>query len=587
MNSSAATSAVRRLRLWPAVVIIALQWLVVTIVSWLAPATMAQFMTMFLAPLVGVGLLAVWWLFFSRLRWVDRVLGLLVFAGAGAVAFAYFHYSLGMFGLFLYALPTVATAWVVWLFVTAMLPWPVRRLGLVAVFVLAWGFFDLLRFDGANGRLAGDLSFRWTPTAEDKFNAEVAAGKLGAIRGVDAATAKPLSLQPGDWIGFRGPNRDGRLTGVKIAADWNQHPPKQIWRHRVGPGWGSFAVVGSHVFTQEQWGDDEVVVCYDAATGEIIWAHKDTARFTEVVAGPGPRATPTFHEGKLYTQGAAGKLNCLNAATGSVLWARDIVADSGGKVPDWGFAASPLIVQGVVTVFAGGPEGKSVMAYNATNGDIAWYAGEGQLSYCSLHPTHIGGVEQLVISTDKGLMAFHPTRGDVLWVHPWELDKMARVVQPTILDEADVLLGTGFGFGTRRVHVEKDGDSWAAKEVWTTRAIAPYFNDLVVHGGHLYGFHGDFLTCVRLSDGKSKWKERGYGNGQVLFLADQDLLLVLSEEGEVALVEANADEHKELCRFKALEGKTWNHPVIAHGMLFVRNGAEAACYQLTEIGASK
>jgi outer membrane protein assembly factor BamB len=582
-----AASVARPLRLWPAVVIIALQWLVVKTVSWVAPATMAQFMTMFLAPLVGTGLLAVWWLFFSRLRWVDRILGLVVFAAAGAVAYSFFHPSLGMFGLFLYALPAAATAWVAWLVVTPMLTWRLRRLGLAAVMILAWGFFILMRFDGANGQMQGDLSFRWTPTPEDKFGAEVAAGRLGAIRGVDPKTAKPLTLQPGDWPGFRGPNRDGHLMGVKIATDWDKNPPKLVWRHLVGPGWGSFSVIGSHVFTQEQWGDDEAVVCYDAATGEIIWAHKDPARFTEPVAGAGPRATPTFHEGKLYTQGAAGKLNCFEAATGEVRWSRDILADSGGqKPPDWGFAGSPLVVQGVVSIFAGGPEGKSVLGYNASTGDLVWHAGEGQLSYCSPHPTHLGGVEQLVISTDKGLTAFNPPDGHVLWSHAWELDKMARVVQPTVVDNADLLLGTGFNQGTRRVHIAKDGGDWAAKEVWTSRAIAPYFNDLVVHDGHLYGFHGDFFTCVRLSDGKAKWKERGYGNGQVLFLADQNVLLIVTETGEVALVEASPDSHKELGRFQAIEGKTWNHPVVAHGMLFVRNGAEAACFKLNEIGGS-
>jgi hypothetical protein len=129
--------------------------------------------------------------------------------------------------------------------------------------------------------------------------------------------------------------------------------------------------------------------------------------------------------------------------------------------------------------------------------------------------------------------------------------------------------------------VGRDGDRWAAQKVWTSRAIKPYFNDLVIHQNHLYGFDNNFLTCVGLDDGKTRWKERGYGNGQVLLLADQDLLLVLSEQGEAALVEAVPSGLVERCRFQAIEGKTWNHPVVAHGRLFVRNGEEAACYELT------
>src|SRR5262249_19075967 len=156
-----------------------------------------------------------------------------------------------------------------------------------------------------------------------------------------------------------------------------------VWRHRVGPGWSSFAVVGNRLYTQEQRGQDEAVVCYDADTGNELWVHRDAARFSEVVAGPGPRATPTFHQGQLYAQGAAGRLKCLDAATGRVLWSRAVIADSGAKLPQWGFAASPLVVRGVVTVFAGAPGGKSVLGYNAASGELAWSAGEGQFSYCS------------------------------------------------------------------------------------------------------------------------------------------------------------------------------------------------------------
>ena len=158
------------------------------------------------------------------------------------------------------------------------------------------------------------------------------------------------------------------------------------------------------------------------------------------------------------------------------------------------------------------------------------------------------------------------------------------MVQPAVVGSSDVLIGTGFGIGTQRVHVSREGDVWTASAVWPipTRAIKPYYNDLVVHGDHLYGFDGNIFTCVSLGDGKGKWKARGYGNGQVLLLPDQDLLLVLSETGEVALVSAKPDAHHEFARFQAIEGKTWNHPVIAHGKLFVRNGEEAACFDLAQ-----
>jgi len=564
----------RRLRLWPGVVIVALMWVLILVPAWLAPATLVQFLLMFWSPIVATLAVVGWWLFASRLPWADRLLGVLVCVAAGLTALRLSDSSMAI-PFLMFTLKWVTTAWVGWLLVTPFLSWPVRRWGLVVVLLLVWSFFPLLRFDGVDGSMKADFAWRWSPTAEQQFLAE--------SRGTPAAPdAEVLTLQPGDWPGFRGPERDGRLSGVRITTDWKQSSPRQLWRHRIGPGWSSFAVVGTHLFTQEQRGEDEVVVCYHADTGKELWSHVDQARFTEVVAGPGPRATPTFHAGKLYAQGAAGRLNCLDAATGKLLWSRDVVADSGAKVPQWGFAGSPLVVGDVVTVFAGGPEGKSVLGYHASSGEPAWSAGEGELSYCSPHLAHLGGVEQVLIATDAGLTSFHPVRGDVLWKHPWSAEKMARVVQPTVLDDTDVLIGTGFSVGTRRVHVSHAGDDWSNQEVWTTKAIKPYYNDLVIYQDHLYGFDGNYLTCVSLKDGAGRWRARGYGNGQVLLLADQGLLLVLGEKGEVALVEAKPEAHKELGRFQGIEGKTWNHPVVAHGKLFVRNGEEMACYELTD-----
>jgi outer membrane protein assembly factor BamB len=562
-------------------VIVALIWLSIKLPSWLVPGTMIQFMGMFWGPMVGAALLAIWWLFFSRLPWADRFVVLLACTVIGAASYAGYHSTFGFFGLIIYALPTALTAWVGWLVLTPFLRWPVRRAGLIAVLVLAWGFFDLLRFEGVTGDFSAELAFRWTPTAEEKFLADERAGKLA---GQDSSGGQPAMLQPGDWPGFRGPDRDSRLTGVRIATDWGQHPPRQLWRHRIGPGWSSFAVVGTRLYTQEQRDQDEAVVCYDVNSGGQLWEHRDPVRFLETVSGAGPRATPTFHDGKIYALGAKGQLNCLDATTGKSIWTRDIVADSGASVPTWGFSASPLVVADLVTVFAGAGEGKSVLAYRAVaGGDPAWSSGEGKASYCSLHRAKLGGVEQLLMVTEHGLTSFDPAQGKVLWKHDWALaDGMARVTQPALVGETDVLIGTGFGNGTQRVHIQHEGNDWTTQEVWKTRAISPYFNDLVVYQDHLYGFDNNFFTCVSLEDGKRKWRERGYGNGQVLLLADQGLLLILSEQGEVALVEASPDGHKELGRFQAIEGKTWNHPVVAHGKLFVRNGVEAACYELVE-----
>jgi outer membrane protein assembly factor BamB len=482
------------------------------------------------------------------------------------------------FGFPMYALPVATTAWVVWLVVTPFLSWPVRRAGLAVVLMLAWGWYALVRLDGVTGSFSAEFALRWSPTAEQRFLREHKA----ATGGQDEV----VTLQPGDWPAFRGPERDGRLVGVKIGTDWASRAPRPLWRHRVGPGWSSFAAVGRRVYTQEQRDKVESVVCYDAEKGDELWAHDDDARFAEAVSGAGPRATPTFHEGKIYALGASGRLNCLDAATGRVIWSRDAAEDSEADVPTWGFASSPLVWHGLVSVYTGGKGGKSVIAYNAATGEPAWKAGDGKAGYCSPQPARLCGVEQIVVASEVGLMAFDPTSGAALWQYEHATEGMPRCVQPALLDDGHVLLGTGLNVGDRSVQVTRSGDSWQeATEAWTTRGLKAYFNDRVIHKGHAYGFDGNIFTCVDVGDqGKARWRGGRYGNGQVLLLADQDLLLVLSETGDVVLVAADPQKHRELGRFKAIDGKTWNHPVIAHGKLFVRNGEEAACFELPPAG---
>jgi outer membrane protein assembly factor BamB len=538
-------------------------------------------MSVFWGPIIATAALALWWLFASGVSWLDRLVTVVICLTAAGEVYSLSHPSLMPMGIFIFGLPMVSTLAILWLLATPFLGWPTRRFGLWATVLLASSYICLLRLDGVTGSLDGEKAFRWEQTAEQKF----LAARAQATSSTTPAPTKPgetLVLQPGDWPAFRGADRNGSRPGVRIATDWKDHPPQPLWRHRVGPGWSSLAVVGDRLWTQEQRDEEEVVVCYSTKTGDQLWEHKNKDRFTEVVAGPGPRATPTFYEGCIYVYGAKGRLECLDALTGNLKWSVDVAEDAKAKVPTWGFASSPLVYKGIVTVFAGGPNGKSVMAYHADTGKPAWSGGEGQQSYCSLEAARIGDTDQLLMSTDKGVTSFEPAQGQVLWHHAWELPEgMTRVVQPSLLGD-DVLLGTGFSFGTRRIHIHHENNAWTNTEAWSTKAISPYYNDLVIHKNHLYGFDGPFLVCVSLEDGKGKWRARGYNNGQVLLLPDQDLLVVLSEKGAVALVEANPDAHRELGRFQAVEGKTWNHPVIAHGKLFVRNGEEMACYQLTE-----
>jgi outer membrane protein assembly factor BamB len=582
-------AAVIRPRLWPALLILAVLWAARLLAGRFWQGEAAYVYAVFFGPLIGAGLVLLWWLLLSRVPWRDRLLALLaVLVGAAATVLTDpIAPEAGGFKLVLYAVPIALTAGTLWLLVTRPLRWPQRRLGLLVALLLPFAYYALIRIDGVTGNMTPTLSWRWSETGEDRSQAEIRQRPAPAPV---AAPAEPLALQPGDWPGFRGPERDGKLHGVRLATDWAQHPPQLLWKQRVGPGWSSFAVIGNRLYTQEQRGQDEAVVCYDAASGKELWIHRDPGvRFIEAAGGVGPRATPTFDAGRLYTLGARGKLDCLDATTGKFLWGREVTEDAGAKVPPWAFASSPLVMRGLVAVFAGGPEHKAVQAYDAATGAPRWAAGEGTHSYSSPQRVTLGGVEQILIVTEQGLSGLDPAEGKVLWNHAWD-EGIQRVVQPARVGASDFLLGTTFGKGTRRLHVSQGKGGWQVEQVWQSRAISPYFNDLVIYEDHLYGFDGDFLVCVNLETGKRSWKERGYGAGQVLLLDEQGVLLVLAETGEVALVAARPSGLTELARVAALEErKTWNHPVVAHGRLYVRNDEWMACYRLTteEVAAAE
>jgi len=387
----------------------------------------------------------------------------------------------------------------------------------------------------------------------------------------------PRFRRAAEWPGFRGPDRDGVVSGVRIETDWSRSPPVELWRRPVGPGWSSFAVSGALLYTQEQRADDELVACYQMTNGEPVWRHRDAVRFWESNAGPGPRATPTLSNGRVYAFGATGILNALEAGNGVVVWSRNVASDSETKVPGWGFASSPLVVGDVVIIAAAG----KLVAYDIANGKPRWFGPAHGGSYSSPHRFAADGVTQVLLLSEAGLTSVAPTNGAVLWEHAWP---GVTIIQPTVISDGDLLTTTAGptgGLGMRRLTVTHGPAGWSVTERWTSSGLKPYFNDLVVHKGHAYGFDGSILACINLEDGARRWKGGRYGNGQLVLLADQDVLLVLSEQGELALVGATPDQFKELARFPAIKSKTWNHPVMVGNVLLVRNGEEMAAFRFS------
>jgi outer membrane protein assembly factor BamB len=538
--------------------------------------------TRFLATLAACGLLILsflgWWLIDGRRTWAERLRGLAAAVGGGAVA-ALFSGPLAMLmAWLLLSIPWVLTAWAAWLLAARWAPARLRPLGLAAVLLLAWSAFTLVRTDGLSGE--GRLSLRplWIASAEERYLADRARRRAGEA---ESPTSPALTLRAADWPGFRGPGRDGVVRGLRIATNWDAHPPREVWRQLVGPAWSSVVVVGERLFTQEQRGDVEAVVCLDVADGREVWAHEDPVRHEDGPSGAGPRATPTFADGRIYALGATGVLNCLDAAGGKRLWSHDIAADSGAKVPIWGFASSPLVVEGVVVVFAGGEGDKGLLAYRVDSGDLAWTAPAGRFSYSSPQTAALGRKKQILFLGDRGLTAFDPDSGAAVWEHGLPSRGLPWTLQPQPVGDGQFLIASeGTGTTLLTVGREGEGSAWTTAEQWTSAEMKPSFNDFVVYEDAVYGFNGGGLCCLDRETGERRWKGGRYEHGQVLLLADQGMLLVVSEGGKAVLVAARPDRHEELARFQAVTGKTWNHPAIADGRLYVRNAEEIACYEL-------
>ena len=558
------------LRLWPGVLIVALQWLARFLVPVLAPAALPYGV---LAGLAGSVAVIVWWGFFSGARWSDR-LGFVVVIAAGILGtWRIVHPSIagGMMGLmfFVYVLPGLCLALVASVAATRQLADGPRRAVMLAAILVSCLIWTLVRTGGFSSDLHHDWAWRWSPTHEDLLVAR-AAPKTTAP---GPAAIPPQTTAAPSWPGFRGPGRDSVIRGVRIDANWSVSPPTELWRQPVGPGWSSFAVANDLCYTQEQRGDDEVVACYRLATGEPVWTHRDAVRFWESNAGPGPRGTPTLHDGSVYTFGATGVLNALNARTGAVLWSRNAATDTRAKLPDWGFSSSPLVVGDLLIVATSG----ILAAYDLATGAPRWTGPREGGGYSSPHLLELAGVRQIVFMSGTGATSVAPADGKIFWQHAW---KGFPIVQPAQLADGDLLISTGDTSGLRRLHVAQDKGKWTATERWTSTRLKPYFNDYVVHRGHVYGFNSGTLACLDLADGERKWKGGRYGAGQLILLADQDVLLVLSEQGDLALVSALPTEFVELAHLKALEGKTWNHPVLAGDTLLVRNDREMVAFRL-------
>lgn len=455
---------------------------------------------------------------------------------------------------------------VLWWMLLSRARWRIRFLGLLGAILVLGAPALLFRIRGVSGDLVPILEPRWARQAPSVPIAK------------EPPRASESRGSSSDFPQFQGPQRNGVLSAPALARDWNATPPTIAWKQPIGAAWSGFAVVGSQAVTQEQQGEEELVTCYDSASGRRLWTHSDASRYATTIAGEGPRATPTIVGDHVFTLGANGLLNCLDLASSRRIWGRDLRKDAEVNVPGWGFASSPLVHEGRVIVSAGGHTNRSLMAYSIADGAVAWTGGDRPVNYSSPALLDLAGMRQIVMFNGRKITSHAAESGVVLWEYPWGIGQ-PHVALPVPVGTNGLVFSSGYGVGAELIELARGTNGVITpRQVWKSIRLKSKFANYFHRGGFIYGLDDGVLVCVDTKDGSLRWKEGRYGHGQMLWVVD--LLLIMAESGELVLLAPGADAPHELSRFRVFGGKTWNPPALAGEWLFVRNDLEAACVKL-------
>ncbi len=392
-----------------------------------------------------------------------------------------------------------------------------------------------------------------------------------------------------DWPQWLGPRRDNSST--EKVAPWKGEL-QVLWRKRVGEGHSSPVVADGRVFIHAKVGNknEEEIVVFDAKSGEELWRTRYERVAFSSLFGNGPRATPAIVKDRLYAFGITGVLTCLDTKEGKKLWQVDTLQKFKAKNLFFGMACSPLVVGEHVIVNIGG-KGSSIVAFECGKGEVAWQSMDDPASYSSPIAFGEGGQRQVVFLTGANVASLNPADGSVYWRFPL-VDRLMES-STTPIRTGDLLLASSITYGSVGLKLETKDSKPVVTEVWKNKELTSYFSTPVAIGGdRIYMVTGTTpgpftkpsadLHCIEAKTGKELWKKAKIGTYHAsLMRTGDDKLLMLTDNGELVLLEANAQEYSELARTKVSGPETWAHPALANGRLYIRDKTDIICLQLT------
>jgi outer membrane protein assembly factor BamB len=373
-----------------------------------------------------------------------------------------------------------------------------------------------------------------------------------------------------DWPQWRGANRDAKVTGFNAPATW----PKELaqkWKTTVGSGDATPALVGDKLYVFSRQDTDEIIRCLDAASGKELWQDKYAA---DAVTGPdsrhdGPRSSPAVVGGKVVTLGVCGTVSCLDAATGKMIWRK---TDFPGAWPRFHTATSPIIVDGLCITQLGKENDGGVVAYDLGSGEQKWKWNEEGPGYASPVLLTVGDTKMVVTETAKSIVGIAAADGKLLWQSPYAPQGMAQNAATPIVD-GQTLIFCGQGRGARAVKIEKQGDTFSAKELWSNSENSVQFNTPVLKNGLVFGLsqRGNFF-CLSAETGKTAWVDPTGGRGGFGSIVDAGpVLLALTSKSQLTAFEPSEKQYNELANLKVSEKQTYAYPVLAGNRLFVKD----------------
>jgi outer membrane protein assembly factor BamB len=460
-----------------------------------------------------------------------------------------------------------------WLLVTRQVSWKFKTICLASVLaVVAAGILSIREIENT-GNNNYVIRFRWQPTQDQRL-----AEYQQSIVGKESEPVVLDALAP-RFTDFLGPSRNGIVPGSDLRSNLQQQPPREVWRRPVGGGYAGFVIAGGLAVTIEQRNDEEAIVAMDMQTGIDRWARTYAGHFKELMGGNGPRATPTVADDEVFALGAQGLLVALDLASGREKWKTNILKDANADNIEWGMSGSPLVTQDLVVVNPGGGQGSAVIAYERLTGEIVWRSGEHEAGYASPVLANLAGEQQILIFDAKGVAGHALSSGQELWRFAFPTFNGINVGQPLALPNDQVLISAGYNSGAVLLQVSREGQQWKTDVVWRNKRLKCKMGSVIYHNGYLYGLDDGILACLDAQTGERLWKAGRYGHGQMLLR--NDLLIIMAESGDLVLVEASPEAHRQLASIPILPGgKTWNAPALADDWLLLRNHFEAVLLEM-------